>query len=271
MTKKLTALIVAAVLAARLLTISAGANTTSTVEGATPPEFAANTSVELNGQYGGYPENIDKSKNSQLIPPPFGAADFNFPADKDNFLTPGIATYSAVPVPADYVYEGHIPDELWAGEDWYTNEATSETIPGVAGNRFTAANELVNGRGILGTLSIPAIGLSVTVYEGESLANLAKGVGHFSETSAWDGNVAIAGHNRGSANYFGQIHTLVTGDLIEYATALGTKQYKVVSVGRISETDMSGLEPASDNRITLITCVRNVPELRWQVVAVEVL
>ena len=52
----------------------------------------------------------------------------------------------------------------------------------------------------------------VKVYEDESLESLAKGAGHFKFTSYWDGNVGLAGHNRGIAYHFGQIHTLESGD-----------------------------------------------------------
>ena len=41
--------------------------------------------------------------------------------------------------------------------------------------------------GYLGTLKIPAIGLSVRVYEGTDSGTLAKGAGHFPGTSIWMG------------------------------------------------------------------------------------
>ena len=72
--------------------------------------------------------------------------------------------------------------------------------------------------GSIGRLKIPVLGLSVKVYENESLENLAKGAGHFKSTSCWDGNVGLAGHNRGVANHFGKIHTLENGDKITYTT-----------------------------------------------------
>ena len=124
--------------------------------------------------------------------------------------------------------------------------------------------------GSLGRLKIPSLGLSVKVYEDESLESLAKGAGHFKSTSCWDGNVGLAGHNRGVANHFGQIHTLEDGDKITYTTKLGTRTYEVFYVGQIEETDFSRLGRSSENMITLITCVRNVPEMRWCVQAREI-
>jgi len=96
---------------------------------------------------------------------------------------------------------------------------------------------------------------------------MRKGVGHFVETSIWDGNVAFAGHNRGSANYFGKIHQLEEGDVIKLTTQLGTRSYSVYSVRRISVNDVSVLNPSHENTITLVTCVMNEPQYRWCVQA----
>lgn len=75
---------------------------------------------------------------------------------------------------------------------------------------------------------------------------LAKGAGHFKSTSCWDGNVGLAGHNRGVANHFGQIHTLEDGDKITYTTKLGTRTYEVFYVGQIEETGF--LPPGPEQR-----------------------
>ena len=67
-----------------------------------------------------------------------------------------------------------------------------------AAHRLTAVtSDLYYSGGYLGTLKIPAIGLSAKVYEGTDSSTLAKGAGHFPGTSIWDGNVCVAGHNRG--------------------------------------------------------------------------
>ena len=140
----------------------------------------------------------------------------------------------------------------------------------LSSNKFTLPDGLFYEDGSLGRLKIPSLGLSVKVYEDESLESLAKGAGHFKSTSCWDGNVGLAGHNRGVANHFGQIHTLEDGDKITYTTKLGTRTYEVFYVGQIEETDFSRLGRSSENMITLITCVRNVPEMRWCVQAREI-
>lgn len=121
--------------------------------------------------------------------------------------------------------------------------------------------------GSLGTLSAPAIGLSAKIYQGTDNAAMRKGAGHFTETSIWDGNVAFAGHNRGSSNYFGKIHTLKNGDTIKLTTQLGTRTYSVYSVRKVSVNDVSVLNPTTDNVVTMVTCVMNQPQYRWCVQA----
>ena len=129
-------------------------------------------------------------------------------------------------------------------------------------------SDLYYSGGHLGTLKIPAIGLTVKVYEGTDSKTLAKGAGHFEETSIWRGNIAVAAHNRGTNNHFGKIHTLELGDEITLTTKLGTRTYEVVSVSKVLETDRSGLAATTENMITLYTCVMNQRDYRWCVKAV---
>ena len=123
--------------------------------------------------------------------------------------------------------------------------------------------------GYLATLKIPAINVNVKVYEGTDSSTLAKGAGHFKNTSIWNGNVSIAGHNRGANCYFADIHTLSFGDKITLTTKLGTRTYSVTEVKKISELDDSDTEATAENCITLFTCVRDQSEYRWCVRAVE--
>ena len=122
----------------------------------------------------------------------------------------------------------------------------------------------------MGTLKITAIGLTVKVYEGTGNSSLAKGVGHFENTSIWNGNVCLAGHNRGVNTYFGKIHTLDPGDTIQMTTKLGTRTYQVKSVQKIASTQVSVLDATVQNQLTLITCVANQPNYRWCVTATQV-
>ena len=124
--------------------------------------------------------------------------------------------------------------------------------------------------GSIGSIYITKLNKTIKVYEGESLDNMKKGVGHFTSTSAWDGNVGLAGHNRGAAAYFGFVKDLAIGDTITFTTMYGTRTYKIYSKEQISETDFSSLEWSAENILTLITCVENNPPMRWCVRCVEV-
>lgn len=134
--------------------------------------------------------------------------------------------------------------------------------------KYTAVTkDLYYSGGYLGTLKIPTLGLSVKVYQGTDADALRKGAGHFASTSIWEGNVAIAGHNRGVNNHFGKIHTLDIGDTIKLTTQLGTRSYEVYSVSKIGVDDTSVLNDSTENIITLVTCVMNQPDYRWCVQA----
>ena len=200
-------------------------------------DLPKSTSTELTTVIGA--ENIylrDVSKNTALLPPPFGS-----------------------------------PQMLQANSGTMMNAVTNavsditQTIP--PSNNAIEPGSLLYADGTLGTLKIPKLGLNVKVYEGEN--NLEKGVGHFTDTAVFTGNIAIAGHNRGVNSYFGEIHNLKTGDEIIYTTKFGTKKYAVTSVRKINAADFSFLRETQDNRLTLITCVKNEPNFRWCVQARE--
>lgn len=204
--------------------------------------------------------NVDRSKNTALIPPVFGSPTSYLPGSGEA-LTPNL-------LPGALDGGGLVST---VGSVTYPTVDTNSGWTGTASTGWTdVSSDLYYSGGYLGILKIPAIGLSVKVYEGTRSSVLAKGAGHFQNTSIWDGNVSIAGHNRGVRDDFGDLHTLEPGDTVTWTTKLGTRTYKVVSVEKVLETDTSGTAAATDNRITLFTCVRDQRAYRWQVQAVEV-
>ena len=226
------------------------------------PMYASPTSVDqviVVGEGTTDRSSVDRSKNAAVIAPPFGSPESYLPG-AGTVLIPQASTSSGTTAGSSTIY---LPPASYD-----TGTPAEDTSP--ISTKFTLPDGLYYSDGSLGRLRIPSLGLSVKVYEDESLESLAKGAGHFKSTSCWDGNVGLAGHNRGVANHFGQIHTLENGDKIIYTTKLGTRTYEVFYVGQIKETDFSRLGRTSENMITLITCVRNVPEMRWCVQAREV-
>lgn len=199
------------------------------------------------------PANVDRSKNAALIPPAFGSPT-SYVLSSGELLTPNL-------IRDGQIYTGGSTSLVPSLPDADTSSTTGYT-PVIDSLYYTG--------GHLATLSIPSIDLSVKVYEGTGDSSLAKGVGHFEHTSIWDGNVCLAGHNRGVNTYFGQIHTLNPGDTIQLTTRLGTRTYQVKSVQKIASTQVSVLDATAQNQLTLITCVANEPNYRWCVIATQV-
>ena len=144
------------------------------------------------------------------------------------------------------------------------------STPGVQQPGYTSVQGMAYKNGSIGTVKIPKLGISVPVWEDETTASMAKGLGHYSSTSAWDGNFGACGHNRGAKYNIGAIKNLVAGDTITYTTIYGTRTYAVSMVKIIANNDWSYLQGTADNRITLTTCLENHPESRVMVQAVEV-
>lgn len=124
----------------------------------------------------------------------------------------------------------------------------------------------------IGILKIEKINLIAPVQEGTTSEILKYSVGHFVESDEWDGNIALASHNRGSyAKYFKDIDTLTNGDEIIYKTVYGERKYQVYEKEKIQETNWTKImENKNENTITLITCITNEREYRLCVKAVEV-
>ncbi len=119
-------------------------------------------------------------------------------------------------------------------------------------------------------IEIPRIELNANIAEGTTEEILDDYVGHFEENSKFDGNVGLAAHNRGyNVNYFEKIKELETGDEIIYKYDGNIRKYIVKTRQIIKETDWSYLENTEDNRITLITCVEDMPEYRRCIQAIE--
>ena len=227
------------------------------------------------------PLNKDRSKNVSLIPPRFGSPTSYLPGSGEYLtpnLVPGALNGGLVPQTGSVNYPIGGTVDVTGMTPGGPETFKTASIPNVAAQASQSAlttaftsvsSDLYYSGGYLATLKIPAINVNVKVYEGTDNGTLAKGAGHFKDTSIWNGNVSIAGHNRGANCYFGNIHTLSIGDSITLTTKLGTRTYSVTEVKKISELDNSDTESTAENCITLFTCVRNQSEYRWCVRAVE--
>ena len=161
----------------------------------------------------------------------------------------------------DYVYEEYSSDNTQNRLDTENNN----------NNETDSTDNLmlqIDGENVLGVIKIDKINFEGLIYEGTSMQTLAKGVGHFTNTPYLEGNVCLAAHNTNS--YWAKLHTLSNGDKIQYTCFLGTKEYEVSNVSRISETDWDSLKNTDTNVLTLITCVKGQKDLRLCVQAKEI-
>ena len=200
------------------------------------------------------PANTNRGKDAAYIPPVFGSPT-SYTLNTGERLTPNLVGSSSAGTVSGTGGVTELPSNGAEGGSYQPIGYTAVT------------SDLYYNGGYLATLKIPTLGLSVKVYRGTDSDALRKGAGHFASTSIWDGNVAIAGHNRGVNNHFGKIHTLDIGDTIKLTTKLGTRTYEVYAVYKVSVDDMSVLNDSTENIITLVTCVMNQPDYRWCVQA----
>lgn len=160
----------------------------------------------------------------------------------------------------DYVYEE------------YSSNNTQNRLDTENNNNETDSTDnlmlQIDGENVLGVIKIDKINFEGLIYEGTSMQTIAKGVGHFTNTPYLEGNVCLAAHNTNS--YWAKLHTLSNGDKIQYTCFLGTKEYEVSNVSRISETDWDSLKNTDTNVLTLITCVKGQKDLRLCVQAKEI-
>lgn len=120
-------------------------------------------------------------------------------------------------------------------------------------------------------IQIPKIGLEAPILENTSNQTMKKAVGHFEDSSKWDGNVCLAAHNRGgNYHFFQDIEKLQKGDKIFYQTENGRRVYKVSSKQQIEENNWFYLQKTQQNQLTLITCVKNQSHKRWCIQAQQV-
>ena len=116
------------------------------------------------------------------------------------------------------------------------------------------------------TLDIPAIGISVGVYEGTGEDALSAGTGHLSGTGyPWlpGSNTYIAGHRLGypgtpSDYIFWDLPSLGIGDEVLLTDANGkTYTYAVSEILEVPITDLSVTEPIGRDVVSLQTCIEN--------------
>lgn len=106
---------------------------------------------------------------------------------------------------------------------------------------------------VVGTLSIPQVGLSAAVLHGSDATTLRRGPGHLEQTAypGEAGNTVIAGHRD---TFFWPLRHVQVGDDVFVDGPNGRAHYQVVSLTVVGPREVSVLAPTVEPTLTLITC-----------------
>ncbi|MGA1074420.1 MAG: sortase [Ilumatobacteraceae bacterium] len=109
----------------------------------------------------------------------------------------------------------------------------------------------------LGTIEIPKIDVSMTMYEGIRLSTLDRGPGHWPGTAmpGQVGNVVVAGHRTSGHQVFRNIDALVEGDEILFTETDGSvHRYRVTSSRIVVPTEVWIVDQTPTPTATLFAC-----------------
>jgi LPXTG-site transpeptidase (sortase) family protein len=111
----------------------------------------------------------------------------------------------------------------------------------------------VHHGGLVGRLTIPRIGLSAMVIEGDDESILFRAVGHIPGTAlpGASGTVGLAGHRD---TFFHALRGVRKSDTILFETTRGAYQYRVVATSVVQPTDTKVLRPSIHPSLVLVTC-----------------
>ena len=108
----------------------------------------------------------------------------------------------------------------------------------------------------VGTIEIPKIGLTKTMFEGVSLTVLDHGPGHWPGTAmpGHRGNVVIAGHRTSHDRPFRNIDQLVAGDQVILSTLAGHFTYEVVNTQVVTPDAIHIVDQTDGFTATMFAC-----------------
>ncbi len=108
----------------------------------------------------------------------------------------------------------------------------------------------------VGTIEIPRIGVTKSMYEGITLTTLDHGPGHWPGTAmpGQQGNVVVAGHRVSHDKPFRNIDQLEPGDDVIFTTDDGRFVYKVTGTEVVYPDAMWIVDQTADYTATLFAC-----------------
>lgn len=139
-----------------------------------------------------------------------------------------------------------------------TTTSTTTTVPGTLPNpEGPPANPRADEPLVeLGTIEIPTIGVTKSIYEGITLTTLDNGPGHWPGTAmpGQQGNVVIAGHRVSHDKPFRHLEQLAPGDDVILTTADGRFVYKVTGTEIVYPDALWITDQSADYTATLFAC-----------------
>lgn len=108
----------------------------------------------------------------------------------------------------------------------------------------------------MGTISIPKLDVSMTMYEGIRMTTLDYGPGHWPGTAlpGQAGNVVVGGHRTSKHAVFRDVDQLVPGDEIVFDDDRGRHVYRVNRVEIVDPTAVWIVNPTETPTATLFAC-----------------
>lgn len=108
----------------------------------------------------------------------------------------------------------------------------------------------------LGSIEIPEIGVTKTMYEGVTLTTLDRGPGHWPGTAMPGdvGNVVIGGHRTSHDKPFRNIDKLKAGDEVVFTTDSGRFVYTVTSTEVVTPDAIRIIDQTPERTATLFAC-----------------
>lgn len=108
----------------------------------------------------------------------------------------------------------------------------------------------------IGTIEIPKLGITKSLFEGVTLTTLDKGPGHWPGTAqpGQIGNVVVAGHRTSHDKPFRNIDQLAPGDQVIFTMATGTFVYQVTGTTFVKPDALYIIDQTSTATATLFAC-----------------
>jgi len=105
----------------------------------------------------------------------------------------------------------------------------------------------------IGSLTIPAIKLTLPIIQGTDAAQLSQGVGHFTESvlPGEDNNSVLSGHRD---TVFWQLGSVKIGNRLIVQTSAGTFTYVIRNIRIVQKDDKTVIVPTDHAVLTLTTC-----------------